>query len=110
MPFVYLPFSVLFFYLMSTLVRLSLYRHLPCFLMCRYPFKFSRWSNDLLLGKRGDLQEEKVAQASDFLTSVTSVTFKAWGEGGTHCKEDSIYGFPEMKLRGLVPNFHFMYL
>jgi hypothetical protein len=23
-----------------------------------------------------------------------------------HCKEDSIYVFPEIKLRGLVPNFH----
>jgi hypothetical protein len=23
-----------------------------------------------------------------------------------HCKEDPIYVFPEMKLRGLVPNFH----
>ncbi len=23
-----------------------------------------------------------------------------------HCKEDLIYVFPEMKLRGLVPNFH----
>ncbi len=25
-----------------------------------------------------------------------------------HCKEDPIYGFPEMKLRGLVPNFHIL--
>jgi hypothetical protein len=24
----------------------------------------------------------------------------------THCKEDPIYVFPEMKLHGLVPNFH----
>ncbi len=24
----------------------------------------------------------------------------------THCKEDPIYVFPEMKLRGLFPNFH----
>ncbi len=23
-----------------------------------------------------------------------------------HCKEDPIYVFPEMKLLGLVPNFH----
>jgi hypothetical protein len=23
-----------------------------------------------------------------------------------HCKEDQIYVFPEMKLRGLVPDFH----
>ncbi len=23
-----------------------------------------------------------------------------------NCKEDPIYVFPEMKLRGLVPNFH----
>jgi hypothetical protein len=23
-----------------------------------------------------------------------------------HCKEDPIYVFPEMKLRGRVPNFH----
>jgi hypothetical protein len=23
-----------------------------------------------------------------------------------HCKEDPIYEFPEMKLRGLVPNFN----
>jgi hypothetical protein len=23
-----------------------------------------------------------------------------------HCKEDPIYAFPEMKLRGLVPSFH----
>ena len=23
-----------------------------------------------------------------------------------HCKEDLIYVFPEMKLRGLVPNIH----
>jgi hypothetical protein len=23
-----------------------------------------------------------------------------------HCKEDQLYVFPEMKLRGLVPNFH----
>jgi hypothetical protein len=23
-----------------------------------------------------------------------------------HCKEDSNYVFPEIKLRGLVPNFH----
>ncbi len=23
-----------------------------------------------------------------------------------HCKEDPIYVFPEMKLRGLIPNFH----
>jgi hypothetical protein len=23
-----------------------------------------------------------------------------------HCKEDPTYVFPEMKLRGLVPNFH----
>ncbi len=25
---------------------------------------------------------------------------------GIHCKEDPIYVFSEMKLRGLVPNFH----
>jgi hypothetical protein len=25
---------------------------------------------------------------------------------GVHCKEDPIYVFPEMKLRGLVSNFH----
>jgi hypothetical protein len=31
--------------------------------------------------------------------------------GSTHCKQDPIYVFPEMKLRGLVPNFHIhMYL
>jgi hypothetical protein len=24
---------------------------------------------------------------------------------GLHCKEDPIYAFPEMKLRGFVPNF-----
>jgi hypothetical protein len=24
----------------------------------------------------------------------------------THCKEDPIYVFPEMKLRGLIPNIH----
>jgi hypothetical protein len=23
-----------------------------------------------------------------------------------HCKQDPIYEFPEMKLRGLVPKFH----
>jgi len=31
-----------------------------------------------------------------------SVPEKNW----PHCKEDPIYVFPEMKLRGLVPNFH----
>ncbi len=37
-----------------------------------------------------------------------------WGRGkvenerkdSTHCIEDPIYIFPEMKLRGLGPNFH----
>jgi hypothetical protein len=24
----------------------------------------------------------------------------------SHCKQDPIYVFPKMKLRGLVPNFH----
>jgi hypothetical protein len=24
----------------------------------------------------------------------------------THCKQDPVYVFPEMKRRGLVPNFH----
>jgi hypothetical protein len=24
-----------------------------------------------------------------------------------HCEEDPIYVFPDIKLRGLVPNFHF---
>ncbi len=23
-----------------------------------------------------------------------------------HCKQDSIHVFPEIKLRGLIPNFH----
>ncbi len=27
-----------------------------------------------------------------------------------HCKEDPIYVFPEMKLRGFVPNFHAIYI
>ncbi len=26
----------------------------------------------------------------------------------THCKEDPIYVFPEMKLSGFVPNFHIL--
>ncbi len=25
---------------------------------------------------------------------------------GVHCKQDPFYAFPEMKLRGLNPNFH----
>ncbi len=27
--------------------------------------------------------------------------------GFVHCKEDPIYVFPDIKMRGLVPNFHF---
>jgi hypothetical protein len=27
-------------------------------------------------------------------------------ERAVHCTQDRIYVFPEMKLRGLVPNFH----
>ncbi len=34
-----------------------------------------------------------------FISSEPSAAF-------LHCKEDPIYVFPEMKLRGLVPIFH----
>ncbi len=27
-------------------------------------------------------------------------------QGGVHCKDDPIDVFPDMKMRGIVPNFH----
>jgi hypothetical protein len=47
-------------------------------------------------------------QISDILRAFQGKSFSTRGEGEyhTHCKQDPIYAFPEMKLRGLVPSFH----
>jgi hypothetical protein len=38
---------------------------------------------------------------------ISSNSGQSYARGSvTHCKKDQIYVFPEMKLCGLVPNFH----
>jgi hypothetical protein len=38
--------------------------------------------------------------------SETRFTIRQFRGSRLHCKEDPIYEFPEIKLRGLVPNFN----
>jgi hypothetical protein len=43
---------------------------------------------------------------------MTHSKVEVWLNSGAHCKEDPIYVFPEIKLRGLSPYFyiHTVYL
>jgi hypothetical protein len=43
---------------------------------------------------------------SDLLPCCTANTHCSAQQQQLRCKEDPIYVIPEMKLRGLVPNFH----
>ncbi len=59
------------------------------------------FTNDVLVflaGVEGSRDRETEADGRQVRASITLT--------GAHCKEDSNYIFPEIKLRDIVPNFH----